>query len=834
MTTQVHDGDAVTLNPEREALMRLAGLDWCFERGEGVWLLDGEGRRFLDAYAQYGAVALGHNHPAISATIVGALQACVPSMVQPYAAAHAEVLAGELYRLAGGTFSRCVFTTSGAETVEAAIKLVRMRTGRRIIVSASGSYHGKTMAALAASDRLDFARQHLQPAAGFERVPYGDAAALAALLHDIGDGCAGFIVEPVQGEGGVHVPPSGYLAECKALCARHGVAFIADEIQTGLFRTGPAFACHREGVVADVLLVAKALGGGVFPLGACLVNEATWDPAFALAHSSTFANNNLACAVGFTVLRELQSPAFQENLQSVTRKLESGLAALAKRFPSSVTEVRGSGLMRAIALRKPAPVAGYFLNYIHHQGLSAFLFASELARSHGVLVLPTLNDSNVVRIAPPLIAQAEHIEQLLAALEGTLALWESRASDRIARCLLPQATQAPGRGGGKEAGTAPLAFPPHRSPEPPADYAFLIHPTMIEDILLNDPAFSHFGAQELQDYCALCARLPAGVVCEIPPIASARGHSVRGLLIGLPQLPGQMLARGRAEMGRAIAAAVDLASARGAKLVGLGAFTSIYSRKGMAVAGRGPAITTGNLLTAGMTFAGLQAVMAGRGVAFEDLCIGIVGARGSVGGLMAQLVARASPRELVLVGRPDGDVATIGRVATRLAALGSARIFTGRDVAMLERCDVIVSASSSATPVLDGAAIRPGTIICDVARPFDTSPRMRARRDITVIEAGLVSLPGAPMRIGVGNLQGHPPGVALACLSETILLALAGTSRDHGLGDDLDVAEVDAMLDLAQRHGFTLSMHGLSRGGAVDRSGAMAASSPLARRAAAR
>src|SRR5205823_3301160 len=144
-------------------------------------------------------------------------------------------------------------------------------------------------------------------------------------------------------------------------------------------------------------------------------------------------------------------------------------------------------------------------------------------------------------------------------------------------------------------------------------------------------------------------------------------------------------------------------------------------------------------------------------------------------------------------------------VAARLHSLGGTATTTSRSNALLERCNVIISASSSARPILDGVRIASGTIICDVARPFDTSAGMRRRRDITVIDGGLVALPGAPRRIGVGNLQGHPPGVALACLSETILLALEGAARDYGVGEDLDVAAVDAMLDLARRHGFTLA-----------------------------
>ena len=491
--------------------MRLAGMDRHFVRGEGVWLLDANGRRFLDAYAQYGALALGHNHPAVKRAIADALETCQPAMVQPYAADSAAELAGELYRLSNGHFSRCVFTTSGAETVEAAIKLVRMRSARPLIVSAVGSYHGKTMGALAASDRLEFSLHHHQPASGFARVAYGDIAMLATFLGEHGRQTAGFIVEPIQGERGVFEPPRGYLKAASQLCEEHGVAFIADEIQTGLFRTGLAFACDLDAVVPDLLLIAKALGGGVFPLGACLVTERAWDPEFALCHSSTFANNNVASAVGLAVLRELRERTFQDNLVNIAARLERGLADLACRFPLSISDVRGRGLMRAIELRKPGGNAGYFLTYLHQQGLSAYLFASVLAQNCGVLVLPTLNDDNVVRIAPPLITSPEHITQLLAGLEATLRLWESRSSRQIALALMQAvAEQKTGQYSSPHVGRPhppPLRLPSRRDRATDAaiDYAFLIHPTEAKDLVLNDPMFARFTPQEFlayQDYSA--------------------------------------------------------------------------------------------------------------------------------------------------------------------------------------------------------------------------------------------------------------------------------------------------------------------------------------------
>jgi acetylornithine/succinyldiaminopimelate/putrescine aminotransferase len=270
-----------------------------------VWLFDQNNRRFMDCYAQYGAVALGHNSPRVVQAVTGALSAGEPAMVQPYRAPYAEQLADRLCRLAPGGLSCCVFASTGAEAVEAAIKLVRARTGRSTILSASGSFHGKTLGALALNGQTHHGEGFGPPAPGFERVEFGDAQALAARFAGNAHDIAALFLEPIQGERGVHLPPAGYLARARELCTQYGAALVLDEVQTGLGRTGAMFACEHEGIAPDVMVLGKALGGGLFALSACLASAQWWDHGFALRHSSTFANNNIACRVGLAVLDQL-------------------------------------------------------------------------------------------------------------------------------------------------------------------------------------------------------------------------------------------------------------------------------------------------------------------------------------------------------------------------------------------------------------------------------------------------------------------------------------------------------------------------------------------------
>ena len=405
------------LDPTLTRLLQLCRLDRRWTRGKGVWLFDERGRWFLDGYAQYGAVPLGHNAPTCVAALRDALAAHQPAMVQPYRGVHAEALAEELIQRAPGQLAHVVFTTSGAASVEAAVKLVRAETGRPLIVTARGGYHGKTLGTLALHPESRHASGFGPLAPGARCVDWGDPEALAACLSAHPGQVAGVLLEPVLGEGGVHPAPAGYLRAARELCDRHGAALILDEVQTGLGRTGALFACEREAIAPDVLCLAKALSGGLIPLGACLANERFWSARFGLGHGSTFANNELACAVGRAVLAALDD----ELLSEVERKgawLLEQLEGLARRYPRWIRAARGQGLLTALELTRPAAKLSDLLSLLAHHGLYAYALAGAIARCASLLVLPTLGPTPVLRIAPPLtIAQAE-LELLVAGLRG--------------------------------------------------------------------------------------------------------------------------------------------------------------------------------------------------------------------------------------------------------------------------------------------------------------------------------------------------------------------------------------------------------------------------------
>jgi len=406
------------LNPTIKAMLASLGADRAFVRGAGTRLVDAAGREYLDCWAQYGVLALGHNAPAVVAAVREALAAGTPAFLQPYRAPHAEALAEELVRRAPPGLARCVFTNSGAEAVEAAIKLTRVATGRTRVLSTEGAYHGSTYAAMAAGGQPEYREGFGPLPAGFDTVPYGDADALEARLTRDGADIAAFIVEPIQGRRGAHAPPAGYLARAREACTRHGVPLIVDEIQTGLGRTGTLFACEQERVAPDVLLVAKALGGGLFPIGACLSTERLWTDDFALRHLSTFANNNLACLAGVVTLRELDR--LLPTLPEKAARLRAALDNLAATRPAIVRAVRAHGLLAAIELHRPPPGARAPLAALQERGLYASAVAAAIAEEEAVLVLPAVGEANVLRVIPPLIMEAPEIELAVGAIDAVL------------------------------------------------------------------------------------------------------------------------------------------------------------------------------------------------------------------------------------------------------------------------------------------------------------------------------------------------------------------------------------------------------------------------------
>jgi predicted acetylornithine/succinylornithine family transaminase len=368
-------------------------------RGEGCRVTDDAGRSYLDLIGGIAVTTLGHCHPAVVRAIreqCGTLMHVSNLYRTPWSVRLAEALAA---RVPG---ARAFFCNSGAEANEAAIKLARRHAhaahgpGRHVIVSAEGSFHGRTFAALTATGQPKYHEGFEPLVPGFRYVPYGDLTALDAAVGD--DVCA-LLLEPIQGESGVRVPPEGYLAAAARLCADRGALLVLDEVQTGLGRTGTFLACEADGVLPDVVTLSKSLGGGL-ALGAMLARGAAAQAFVPGSHASTFGGNPVSCAAALALLETLDAENLLARVRETGDWLVAELQALAAREPR-VTGVRGRGLLVAIDLAVPAkPVAlaaeerGFLVNAVQEQTL---------------------------RLAPPFTVTREELAGFIAALGEILA-----------------------------------------------------------------------------------------------------------------------------------------------------------------------------------------------------------------------------------------------------------------------------------------------------------------------------------------------------------------------------------------------------------------------------
>lgn len=368
-----------------------AKRDLTIVRGEGVWLWDDRGQRYLDCTAGYGTANLGHAHPAITRAIAeqaGTLIAC-PEFV--YNDRRAELLA-LLAEITPPGLDRFFLCNSGAEANEAAIKFARAVTGRTGIVAAQRGFHGRTMGALSATWEAHYRNPFMPLVPEFSHVPYNRLEALDAAITER---TAAVILEPVQGEGGVRPAAPGYLAEAARLCRARGALLILDEVQTGFGRTGRMFGCEHDGVAPDLLCMAKSLGGGM-PIGAVAIGPRARDIPVG-THGSTFGGNPLACAAAIAVIRALREERLPERAAEVGAQFLAGL----RRIESPrIREVRGLGLLLGVELREK---------------VRPTLLALQ---ARGVLALPA--GATTLRLLPPLVITDEQVDHALAAVAEVL------------------------------------------------------------------------------------------------------------------------------------------------------------------------------------------------------------------------------------------------------------------------------------------------------------------------------------------------------------------------------------------------------------------------------
>lgn len=374
------------------------------ERGEGVFVWDVDGKKYYDFLSAYSAVNQGHCHPRITQTLIEQSQ----KLALTSRAFYNNVL-GEYEKFMTSLFGydKLLPMNTGAEAVETALKLARkwgyerkgVAENTAKIIVCQGNFHGRTISIISASSDPD-ARKNFGPyTPGIVSIPYNDTAALNEALKD--NSVVGFLVEPIQGEAGVKVPDAGYLKTCYEMCKAANVLFIADEVQTGIARTGKMLACDHEDVKADILILGKALSGGIYPVSAVLANDAVMLCIKPGQHGSTYGGNPLGCKVAMTAMQVVTDEKLAENAETLGELLRSELKQIKS---DRLTTVRGKGLLNAIVIKEK-------------DGITAWEVCLKLAEN-GLLAKPTHGD--IIRFAPPLVITKEQILDCAAIIRKTI------------------------------------------------------------------------------------------------------------------------------------------------------------------------------------------------------------------------------------------------------------------------------------------------------------------------------------------------------------------------------------------------------------------------------
>jgi acetylornithine/succinyldiaminopimelate/putrescine aminotransferase len=420
------------VNPQLARVLGTIEFDRFFEKGEGCYLIDEKGDRYLDFLSGFGVFALGRSHPAIVHALHDALDADLPNLVQMDCALLPGLLAEQLVQRSHSGIERVFFTNSGSEAIESAIKFARAATKRTRILYCDHAFHGLTTGALALNGGREFRSGFGPLLPGADMIPFGDIGALSRELRK-GD-VAAFVVEPVQGKG-VNLAPDEFWLEAQAMCRHHKALMVLDEVQVGMGRSG-TFHCHEQfGITPDIITMSKALSGGYVPVGAMLCSADVSDTVFssmdrAVVHSSTFSQNQLSMVAGLATLAAFDDEEILDRVQRTGKAFTKALQPLVDRY-EFLHEVRGMGLMIGLVFGEPTTPAlrrRFRVVEALRPALFSQMIVVPLFHRHRILTQVAADNMNVVKLLPPLIAGEDEVELFAEALDDVLRSAERGSS----------------------------------------------------------------------------------------------------------------------------------------------------------------------------------------------------------------------------------------------------------------------------------------------------------------------------------------------------------------------------------------------------------------------
>ncbi|MGZ4888921.1 MAG: aspartate aminotransferase family protein [Candidatus Angelobacter sp.] len=421
------------VNPQWVRLLSLLEMNVRYTRCVGAELFTSDGGRIRDFLSGYCVHNLGHNHPGVIAALHDELDRSGPAMLQSHVPELAGELAAELCRLAGGRLEKVYFCSSGSEGVETVIKFARLFTQRIGLLYCTGAFHGLTCGALSLMADSSWAQGFAPLLPGAESVPFANLAELESKLAS--KKFAAFVVEPIQSEAGIRVPEDDYLRAAQTLCKKYGTLFVLDEVQTGLYRTGPFLAAHHWGLDPDMVVLAKALSGGLVPSGAVLMSDEIYESVYSslgrsIIHTSTYSENGLAMRAGLATLKALQDEELGKRSEAMGQRLRLALTEALCGY-EMVADVRGLGMLNGIEFRRPESwqlrVPFEAFRKIH-EGMFGQIVVGKLFRKHNFLTQMCGNNFMVLKAAPPLMVSEEQIADFVRAVKNVVEEVHSSAS----------------------------------------------------------------------------------------------------------------------------------------------------------------------------------------------------------------------------------------------------------------------------------------------------------------------------------------------------------------------------------------------------------------------
>lgn len=780
--------------PELAQMLHALSLDAVYERAEGDYLWQRRGDQLvkvLDLVGGFGTNLFGHYHPDLVAEERRLTDERVPLLAQGSCRPGAARLAKALCERAGDYI--IIFTNSGTETVEAAIKHVMLERPKPLLLAVRGAFHGKTTGAIQLTYSYREPYQHLGPEVRFldmnDPADWQDAE---SRLDDV----AAIFIEPILGEGGVKPLPAAFVAWLRKVQSETEIPIVADEIQTGFYRTGSLLASQQMGLEPDYICMSKALGGGLAKIGALLIHRDRFIEEFSIKHSSTFAEDDRGCFLAMKALDIAERDALGARAQETGKYLVERLREIQAQFPALIKEVRGRGLMLGVELQDLSDSPSNAIRMLCQQEFLGYLAAAYLLNVHCIRVAPTLSERFTLRLQPSAYIERKQLDHFLEALRMFCQALQSADVPHLtgyqvgvhAKPIVDYSSRVLSR----------------REPARTANrVAFIGHLLQPEHATLWDASLAAL-APHLLEFMERPSGILQGSIYDQLHVRSVTGQEVHLSYIGLDLTPKQIMegiySRDTQWLMEKIENAVELARDHGCRIVGLGAYTSILSGNCKRIKTPGTILTSGNSLTVGMAMEAMKQAARDNGLELRKARMAVLGATGNIGATLALMMAPQVESTLLIVRdqespRVKSMVEEIGRVAARLEVTD--------DLHALRNCDLIAAASNNPEPLIcaEHLSDRP-VVVCDVAVPADVSSDVSLEKPLTtVMRGGLVKLPHNPDFVIAGlDLD---PGYAYACMAETLLMGLEGVNEPVSFGP-IKPEGVQWGLEAAKKHGFTL------------------------------